>query len=166
MNKKYVAWPCLAAASRSPFDALSCRGPGTRRRALPTRESSRMQTPSKTRTLCLQYTPWHQPIPRRMVSLLLARPTRVSHSPPVARHLSSLSLSGAPPSALHPQYYAAYPHGNPPPYTEYPSDVQYLTSEANANDSGYWETARTEASNMISQQTEGCVYRKFSIYVL
>ncbi|KAJ6584574.1 hypothetical protein B0H19DRAFT_980202 [Mycena capillaripes] len=73
----------------------------------------------------------------------------------VTRHLSSLSLSGAPPSSLHPQYYAAYPHGNPPPYTEYAPEVQYLASEANANDSGYWETARTEASTMISQQTEG-----------
>ncbi|KAJ7719905.1 sister chromatid cohesion C-terminus-domain-containing protein [Mycena metata] len=70
----------------------------------------------------------------------------------VTRHLSSLSLSGAPPSTLHPQYYAAYPQGNPPPYTEYPPDAQYLASEA--NDSGYWESARNEASAMISQQAE------------
>ncbi|KAF7357525.1 Sister chromatid cohesion protein [Mycena sanguinolenta] len=72
----------------------------------------------------------------------------------VTRHLSSLSLGGAPPSALQPQYYAAYPQGNPPPYTEYPPDVQYLASQPNPNDSGYWESSRTEASAMLSQQAD------------
>ncbi|KAJ7465273.1 hypothetical protein FB451DRAFT_1263153 [Mycena latifolia] len=70
----------------------------------------------------------------------------------VTRHLSSLSISGAPPSALHPQYYAAYPQGNPPPYTEYAPEVEYLASQA--NDSGYWEAARNEATTMISQQAD------------
>ncbi|KAF8208426.1 hypothetical protein K438DRAFT_2012502 [Mycena galopus ATCC 62051] len=70
----------------------------------------------------------------------------------VTRHLSSLSLSGTPPSSLQPQYYAAYPQGNPPPYAEYPPEVRYLAS--NADDSGFWESARTETSAMISQQAE------------
>ncbi|KAJ7366455.1 hypothetical protein DFH08DRAFT_1003444, partial [Mycena albidolilacea] len=68
----------------------------------------------------------------------------------VTRHLSSLSLAGAPPSSLQPQYYAPYPPGNPPPYTEYPPEAQYLA----ADDSGYWESARGEASTMISQQVD------------
>ncbi|KAJ7903762.1 hypothetical protein B0H14DRAFT_2666173 [Mycena olivaceomarginata] len=68
----------------------------------------------------------------------------------VTRHLSSLSLAGAPPSSLQPQYYAPYPPGNPPPYTEYPPEAQYLA----ADDSGYWESARGETSTMISQQVD------------
>ncbi|KAJ7065085.1 hypothetical protein B0H15DRAFT_872762, partial [Mycena belliarum] len=68
----------------------------------------------------------------------------------VTRHLSSLSISGAPPSVLQPQYYATYPQGNPPPYTEHAPEVEYLASHA--NDSGYWESARNESSTMISQQ--------------
>jgi cohesin loading factor subunit SCC2 len=75
---------------------------------------------------------------------------RISHLPAVTRHLSSLSLAGAPPSSLQPQYYAPYPPGNPPPYTEYPPEAQYLA----ADDSGYWESARGEASTMISQQVD------------
>ncbi|KAJ7644375.1 hypothetical protein FB45DRAFT_897682 [Roridomyces roridus] len=71
----------------------------------------------------------------------------------VARHLGSLTISGAPSSALQPQYYAAYPQGNPPPYSEYAQDVDYLAS-SQANDSGYWESARNEASAMISQQRQ------------
>ncbi|KAJ7134305.1 hypothetical protein C8R44DRAFT_770123 [Mycena epipterygia] len=70
----------------------------------------------------------------------------------VTRHLSSLTISGAPPSSLQPQYYAAYPQGNPPPYTEYPPEAEYLASQT--NDSGYWESARTEANTMISQQAD------------
>ncbi|KAJ7457662.1 hypothetical protein B0H11DRAFT_208709 [Mycena galericulata] len=70
----------------------------------------------------------------------------------VTRHLSTLTISGAPPSSLQPQYYAAYPQGNPPPYTEYAPEVDYLASQA--NDSGYWETARNEAAAMISQQAD------------
>ncbi|KAJ7070155.1 hypothetical protein C8F01DRAFT_1364201 [Mycena amicta] len=70
----------------------------------------------------------------------------------VTRHLSSLSLSGAPPSGLQPQYYATIPRGRQPPlYTEYAPEARYLASGP-GNDSGYWESARNEASSMISQQ--------------
>ncbi|KAJ7605513.1 hypothetical protein DFH06DRAFT_257355 [Mycena polygramma] len=98
----------------------------------------------------------HNPDPVQDAHGLLAIYPLASANPSthVTRHLSSLSLGGAPPSSVQPQYYAAYPQGNPPPYTEYAPDVEYLASEANANDSGYWETARTEASTMISQQAE------------
>ncbi|KAJ6466251.1 hypothetical protein C8R45DRAFT_1021008 [Mycena sanguinolenta] len=96
----------------------------------------------------------HNPDPVQDAHALLAVYPMASANPSthVTRHLSSLSLSGAPPSALHPQYYAAYTQGNPPPYTEYPPDVQYLASEPNPNDSGYWESSRTDASAMLSQQ--------------
>ncbi|KAF7365521.1 Sister chromatid cohesion protein [Mycena venus] len=74
--------------------------------------------------------------------------------PMASANPSTHVLVAPPPSSLNPQYYAAYPQGNPPPYTQYAPEVQYLASEANANDSGYWESARTEASTMISQQAE------------
>ncbi|KAJ6620718.1 hypothetical protein B0H10DRAFT_1911606 [Mycena sp. CBHHK59/15] len=70
----------------------------------------------------------------------------------VTRHLSSLSINGVPPSAVQPQYYAAYPPGNPPPYTEHAPEIEYLASQA--NDSGYWEGVRNDATAMISQQAD------------
>ncbi|KAF7297577.1 Sister chromatid cohesion protein [Mycena kentingensis (nom. inval.)] len=72
----------------------------------------------------------------------------------VARHLSSLSISSAPPSSMHPSYYATFPRGRPPPqYTQYPPQAQYLASGPHTNDNGYWDSARNEVSSMISQQT-------------
>ncbi|KAJ7718503.1 hypothetical protein B0H14DRAFT_3170815 [Mycena olivaceomarginata] len=68
----------------------------------------------------------------------------------VIRHPSSLSLAGALPSSLQPQYYVPYPPGNPPQYTEYPPEAQYLA----ADNSGSWESACGEASTMISQQVD------------
>ncbi|KAJ7211043.1 hypothetical protein B0H12DRAFT_389308 [Mycena haematopus] len=97
----------------------------------------------------------HNPDPVQDAHALLAVYPMASANPSthVTRHLSSLSLGGAPPSVLQPQYYAAYPQGNPPPYTEYPPEVQYLASETNANDSGFFESAR-DASAMLSRQAE------------
>ncbi|KAJ7246366.1 hypothetical protein C8J57DRAFT_1675032 [Mycena rebaudengoi] len=70
----------------------------------------------------------------------------------VTRHLSSLSVGAAAPASVQPHYYAGYPQGNPPPYTEYAPEVEYLASQA--NDSGYWETSRTGATAMIAQQAD------------
>ncbi|KAJ7164731.1 hypothetical protein C8R43DRAFT_1061973 [Mycena crocata] len=94
----------------------------------------------------------HNPDPAQDAHSLLAVYPMASANPSthVTRHLSTLSISGAPPSATNPQYYATYPAGNPPPYTEHPQEVQYLASQG--NDSGYWETARNEATTMVSQQ--------------
>ncbi|CAK5269895.1 unnamed protein product [Mycena citricolor] len=71
----------------------------------------------------------------------------------VTRHLSSLTLSGAPPSALQPQYYAPHPQGNPPQYSQYPSVVESLV-RSEGDDSGFWEASRGEATHYLSQQTE------------
>ncbi|KAF7288130.1 Sister chromatid cohesion protein [Mycena chlorophos] len=60
----------------------------------------------------------------------------------------------APPSSLHPQYYATLPRGRPPPpYANYPPDARYLASRP-ANEHGYWEAARNEASSHILHQAD------------
>ncbi|KAK7023031.1 sister chromatid cohesion protein [Favolaschia claudopus] len=102
------------------------------------------------------YAPEHNQDPVQDAHGLLALYPLASANPSthVTRHLSSLSLSGAPPSSINPQYYAPYPQGNPPPYTEYPPDAQYLASDTGPNDSGYWESTRNEASTLISQQAD------------
>jgi cohesin loading factor subunit SCC2 len=48
----------------------------------------------------------------------------------VARHLGNLSISAASPSFLQPDLYSlTYPQGNPPPYTEFAHELDYIPSQ-------------------------------------
>lgn len=67
------------------------------------------------------------------------------------------------PSYIQPQYYtldgASYAQGNPPPYTEYAHEVDYLGSQQTlANDSGFWEAARNDAVRYLGNQSGQCVH--------
>jgi cohesin loading factor subunit SCC2 len=84
----------------------------------------------------------------------------------VANHLGGLSIAAAIPSYIQPQFYAmngsSYPQGNPPPYSEYASEVSYLGSQqAPANDSGYWENTRNDTVRYIGEQAGQYVYARF-----
>ncbi|KAJ7600473.1 hypothetical protein C8J56DRAFT_910344 [Mycena floridula] len=87
---------------------------------------------------------------QRLLSVFpMASATPSSH---VSRHLDSMAITAAPASFIQPNYYA-YPQGNPPPYTEYASEISYLAStDPSANDSGYWESARNESVRLIRDQ--------------
>lgn len=64
-----------------------------------------------------------------------------------------MAISAAPPSFVQQNYYASYPQGNPPPYTEYAQEIEYLSApQVPANDSGFWESSRNDASRLISEQ--------------
>ncbi|KAF8879492.1 hypothetical protein BD779DRAFT_1551796 [Infundibulicybe gibba] len=78
----------------------------------------------------------------------MASATPTAH---VARHLSSLTLTAAPPSFMQQSYHStSYPQGNPPPYTEYAQEISYLSSSHNNSD--YWESSRNEAVRLLGEQ--------------
>ena len=65
-----------------------------------------------------------------------------------------MTLTAAP-TFHRPDYYN--PHqssyqGNPPPYSEYDNQVQYLAAQTHLNDSGYWENSRDDAVRMLNEQ--------------
>jgi hypothetical protein len=71
---------------------------------------------------------------------------------PVARHLNNLSISGATPSFIQP---ALYPRENPPPYTEYASEVEYLSAfQMPADDLGYWDNTRGNVLELVRDRTQ------------
>jgi len=71
---------------------------------------------------------------------------------PVARHLNNLSISGATPSFIQP---ALYPRENPPPYTEYASEVEYLSAfQMSADDLGYWDNTRGNVLGLVRDRTQ------------
>lgn len=84
----------------------------------------------------------------------------------VTRHLGGLSI-GAPASTyIQPQYHtvngSSYAQGNPPPYTEYAHEMDYLASQQMpVNDSGYWETTRNDALSYLGDQPSLCAYFHF-----
>lgn len=82
----------------------------------------------------------------------------------VARHLGSMSIGAPMPSYIQPQYHgSSYGQGNPPPYTEYAHEVDYLAShQVPLDDSGYWETTRNDALSYLGDQPGSCVYFNFS----
>ncbi|KAK0464696.1 uncharacterized protein EV420DRAFT_1725943 [Desarmillaria tabescens] len=74
-----------------------------------------------------------------------------------ARHLGNMTSVATPPSFVQPNYYSmqstSYPQGNPPPYTEYASELTYLSSQnVSADDSGYWESTRNDAVRLMQEQ--------------
>ncbi|KAF9005451.1 hypothetical protein BDQ17DRAFT_1353128 [Cyathus striatus] len=79
----------------------------------------------------------------------------------VSRHISTMTITAAPPTFAQPSYYAAHPNsyhrGNPPPpYSEYDQQISYLGSAQVPNDRGYWENTRNDAVRMLNeQQTQG-----------
>ncbi|TFK39055.1 hypothetical protein BDQ12DRAFT_682942 [Crucibulum laeve] len=82
----------------------------------------------------------------------MASATPTNH---VARHMGSMMMSGAPPTFMEPTYYSSdsYAHGNPPPYSEYDQQINYLNSQqVPVNDSGFWENTRNDAVRMINEQ--------------
>ncbi|KAL1664712.1 hypothetical protein GGF50DRAFT_101537 [Schizophyllum commune] len=69
----------------------------------------------------------------------------------VARHINTLTGPAHPPSFAQPELYA--PQGNPPPYSEYAPDVQYMAAPVAPNASGgYWDINRTNATRFISAE--------------
>jgi len=85
----------------------------------------------------------------------------------VSRHISSMTLTAAP-TFHRPEYYnthqSSYTQGNPPPYSEYDNQVQYLAAQPSHNDSGYWENARDNAVRMLNEQAGPYVLNR-RIYV-
>ena len=77
---------------------------------------------------------------------------------PVARHINTLTGPAHPPSFAQPELYA--PQGNPPPYSEYAPDVQYMAAPVAPNTSGgYWDINRTNATRFISAEAGPCVFQ-------
>ncbi|KAH9923582.1 hypothetical protein B0H21DRAFT_765352 [Amylocystis lapponica] len=76
----------------------------------------------------------------------------------VARHLSNLTLSAAPPSYVqshhhHTQGAPMYPQAHYPPFVEYAHELNHLaTASAPVHDGGYWESTRNEAVRYIGEQ--------------
>ncbi|KAI0064180.1 hypothetical protein BV25DRAFT_1934347 [Artomyces pyxidatus] len=80
----------------------------------------------------------------------------------VTRHLSNLTVSTTTPSYVQPHYYSVhgfnYPTGNPPPYTEYATELNHLQSHQQpTNDSGYWANTRNDAVRYLGDQGNGSV---------
>ena len=77
----------------------------------------------------------------------------------VARHLSNMTFTAAPPTFMQQGYYSA-PHAqvyarepNPPPYTEYAQELSYISRpQVPNNDRGYWEDTRDEAVRLLGDQ--------------
>ena len=74
-----------------------------------------------------------------------------------------MTLTAAP-TFHHPEYYSAhqssYPQGNPPPYSEYDNQVQYLATQTPLNDSGYWENTRDDAVRLLNEQASSYVLNR------
>ncbi|PPQ86325.1 hypothetical protein CVT25_005626 [Psilocybe cyanescens] len=76
----------------------------------------------------------------------------------VSRHISNMTLTGAP-TFPQPNYYnthnSSYPQPNPPPYSDYDQQLRYLSSsQMMVDDSGYWDSTRDEAVRMLNEQTD------------
>ncbi|KAI0051083.1 hypothetical protein FA95DRAFT_1554896 [Auriscalpium vulgare] len=91
--------------------------------------------------------------------LLAVYPLAASANPTshVTRHMSTLTVGGTAPSYVQPHYYSVggfnYPAGNPPPYTEYATEVNHIQSQQPpAINSGYWETTRNDAVRYLGDQ--------------
>lgn len=68
-----------------------------------------------------------------------------------------MAIGASAPSFVQPNFYSlhgsSYPQGNPPPYTEYATEIDYLArSHPQPNDSGYWESTRDHAVRLIGDQ--------------
>ncbi|TRM61170.1 hypothetical protein BD626DRAFT_502962 [Schizophyllum amplum] len=69
----------------------------------------------------------------------------------VARHINNMSMPTHPPSFVQPELYA--PQGNPPPYSEYAHQVQYMGAPAApSSDGGYWDVNRNNATRYIGAE--------------
>ncbi|KIL61369.1 hypothetical protein M378DRAFT_26115 [Amanita muscaria Koide BX008] len=78
----------------------------------------------------------------------------------VARHLSHMTFTAAPPTFVEPSYYAAQHQTyarepNPPPYTEYAHELSYISSAPKVpnNDGGYWENTRNDAARLLGDHS-------------
>ncbi|KAF8158512.1 hypothetical protein B0H34DRAFT_797892 [Crassisporium funariophilum] len=74
----------------------------------------------------------------------------------VSRHIGNMTLTAAP-TFSQPDYYNVqrtnYQQVNPPPYSEYDHQLQYLAApQVPANDSGYWENTRNDTIRMLNDQ--------------
>ncbi|KAF9046656.1 hypothetical protein BJ165DRAFT_1369666 [Panaeolus papilionaceus] len=76
----------------------------------------------------------------------------------VSRHINNITLTAAP-IFPQPQYYnnhgSSYTpaQGNPPPYSEYDQQLQYLSSSRpQINNTGYWEGSRNDAVRLLNEQ--------------
>jgi hypothetical protein len=125
-------------------------------RALVTLEQPQMQ--SRMDRGFSQSTHRHLRPPRTMVGFffLVGNDVFVEIYGVVSRHISNMTLTAAP-TFPQTQYYndqrSTYPQGNPPPYSEYDQQIRYLaSSNAPADDSGYWENTRNDAVRMLNEQ--------------
>ncbi|KAK2465765.1 hypothetical protein APHAL10511_002309 [Amanita phalloides] len=74
----------------------------------------------------------------------------------VARHLSNMTFTAAPPTFMQQGYYSVQhaQEPNPPPYTEYAQELSYMSApQVPVNDGGYWENTRNEAVRLIRNQS-------------
>ncbi|KAG6919647.1 hypothetical protein DXG01_003511 [Tephrocybe rancida] len=75
----------------------------------------------------------------------------------VARHLGNMTLTAQPQSFAQPNYYmvqnGGYPHGNPPPYTEYAQELAYLGSQHGHTNDAYWRQTRDDAARLLGDQS-------------
>ena len=84
----------------------------------------------------------------------------------MARHLSNLSITAAAPSFVQPDYHtlhgSSYLQGNPPPYTEYAHEINYLIAPYEnpvpVRNMEYWQNTRDDAVRLLGEQAERCIF--------